>query len=221
MAFVNADFVKESTSTTGAGTLSLAGAESGFRTFAAGIGDGNTCLYTIQASDGSWESGVGTITDGSPDTLARTTLIASTTGSKLDLPAGTHYVFCAPSAEYYNQLEPAQLTLSNSGEAVVAGARIVRIKPGFSHQVMSVAISCDPSNKGSTTALYDINSVNLSTGASTSILTGQISLTSSSQTVAGTISGTVTGDATAEYDVDCDQTSTAENVVAHILFKRT
>lgn len=99
MALIHADFVEETTTTTGTGTLDLAGATTGHRTFVAAIGTSNTCIYAIASSDGYFESGVGTITDGTPDTLARTTLLSSSTGSKLDLPAGTHKVYCTFAAE--------------------------------------------------------------------------------------------------------------------------
>ena len=98
MALVHADFVRETTTTTGTGTLSLGGATTGCRTFVSAIGDGNTCYYAIETSTGQFESGIGTVTDASPDTVARTTLITSSTGAKLDLPAGTHTVYCAFSA---------------------------------------------------------------------------------------------------------------------------
>jgi hypothetical protein len=99
MSRVYADLVEETTATTGTGTLSLAGATTGNRTFVAGIGDGNECGYAIKSSTGQYEVGIGTITDGSPDTLSRDTLKASSTGSKLDLPSGTHTVYCTLIAE--------------------------------------------------------------------------------------------------------------------------
>ena len=97
MAFVIADRVQETTSTTGTGTITLNGALTGFQTFSNGIGDGNTTFYTI--SDGTnWEVGIGTYTS-SGNTLSRTTVLASsnvntyinvTTGSSVwcDYPAG-------------------------------------------------------------------------------------------------------------------------------------
>ena len=87
--YVNADLVLETTTTTGTGTLTLAGAASNYLTFSAVVGEGNTCSYTIQASNGQLETGVGTVVGS---TLERTTLVSSSTGSKLDLPAGTHQV---------------------------------------------------------------------------------------------------------------------------------
>ena len=46
MALVVADRVKESTTTTGTGTVNLAGAETGFQTFVAGVGNSNTTYYS-------------------------------------------------------------------------------------------------------------------------------------------------------------------------------
>jgi hypothetical protein len=95
MALVIKDRVKETTETDGTSDLSLAGAVAGFQTFVAAIGDGNTTYYAIEDADGSaWEVGIGTITDGSPDTLARTTILASSnSGSAISLTIGNHTVF--------------------------------------------------------------------------------------------------------------------------------
>ena len=96
MAFVLNDRVKETTTTTGTGTVNLAGAETGFESFVAGIGNSNTTYYAIvhQSLD-EFEVGLGTITDASPDTLARTTVISSSNSdSAVDFSAGTKDVFC-------------------------------------------------------------------------------------------------------------------------------
>ena len=70
MPFVIADRVQETTTSTGTGTITLAGAATGFQSFSA-IGDGNTTFYTIADQSGSnWEVGIGTYTS-SGTTLAR------------------------------------------------------------------------------------------------------------------------------------------------------
>jgi hypothetical protein len=93
MALVLKDRVKETTSTAGTGTLTLAGAASGFQSFAV-VGDGNTTYYAISdAATGAWEVGVGTYT-ASGTTLSRTTVLSSSNaGSLVDFAAGTKDVF--------------------------------------------------------------------------------------------------------------------------------
>ena len=99
MALVINDRVKETTATTGTGTLSLGGAVSGFETFVAAIGNSNTTYYAIVASNGDFEVGLGTVTDATPDTLARTTIISSSNSdSAVNFGAGTKEVFCTQPA---------------------------------------------------------------------------------------------------------------------------
>ena len=76
MALVVNDRVKETSTTTGTGTLSLLGAVSGFETFVAGIGNSNTTYYCIALQDGAeFEVGLGTLNSDST-TLTRTTVIS-------------------------------------------------------------------------------------------------------------------------------------------------
>ena len=100
MAFVLADRVKETTTTTGTGTVTLLGASTGYQSFSA-IGNGNTTYYTIAGQTGSeWEVGIGTYTS-SGTTLARTTVISSSnSGSLVNFSAGTKDVFVTYPAEY-------------------------------------------------------------------------------------------------------------------------
>ena len=93
MAFVLADRVQETTTTTGTGTVTLAGASTGFQSFAA-VGNGNTTFYTIADSSGSnWEIGIGTYTS-SGTTLSRDTVLSSSnSGSLVNFPVGTKNVF--------------------------------------------------------------------------------------------------------------------------------
>jgi len=96
MALVLNDRVKETTTTTGTSTVDLAGAETGFESFVAGIGNSNTCYYAIvhQTAD-EFEVGLGTVTDATPDTLSRTTIISSSNSdSAVNFSSGTKDVFC-------------------------------------------------------------------------------------------------------------------------------
>ena len=97
MALVLADRVQETTTTTGTGTVTLAGAVSGYQSFAT-IGNGNTTYYTI-TSGTDWEVGIGTYTS-SGTTLARTTILSSSAGgtTKISL-TGTSTVFVSLPSE--------------------------------------------------------------------------------------------------------------------------
>ena len=101
MALVINDRVKETSTTTGTGTFSLAGAETGFETFVAGVGDTNTTYYAI-SHDGTdeWEVGVGTVTDAATDTLSRDTIISSSNSdAAVNFTAGGKTVFCTLPAK--------------------------------------------------------------------------------------------------------------------------
>ena len=96
MALVLKDRVKETTTSTGTGTINLAGAASGFQTFVAGVGSTNTTYYAIEDANGTaWEVGLGTVTDASPDTLSRTIILDNSNGDTdpITLSTGTHTVF--------------------------------------------------------------------------------------------------------------------------------
>ena len=91
MALVVADRVQETTTTIGTGTITLAGAVSGFQSFAT-IGDANTTYYCV-TSGADWEVGIGTYTSAGT-TLARTTILASSAAGAAISLAGTSNVFC-------------------------------------------------------------------------------------------------------------------------------
>ena len=96
MALVVKDRVQETTTTTGTGTVTLAGAVTGFQTFSV-IGDGNTTYYAI-TSGNDWEVGLGTYT-ASGTTLSRDTILeSSNSGSAITL-SGTSNVFVTYPAE--------------------------------------------------------------------------------------------------------------------------
>jgi hypothetical protein len=94
MALVLADRVKETTTTTGTGDISLGGAETNFVAFGTALSDGDTTYYAIVDDvNADFEIGIGTYTSGT-DTLSRDTILDSTNaGSAVNLSAGTKVVF--------------------------------------------------------------------------------------------------------------------------------
>jgi hypothetical protein len=115
MPLVVKDRVKETTTTAGTGTITLAGAASGFQSFSA-IGDGNTTYYAIVGGT-QWEVGIGTYT-ASGTTLSRDTVLESSTGgAKVDFAAGTKDVFVTYPAEESVDQDTAQ-TLTNKTVSV-------------------------------------------------------------------------------------------------------
>ena len=101
MALVINDRVRETSTTSGTGTLNLAGAVTGFRTFVDGIGNSNTTYYAIfEEGTNLFETGIGTVTDATPDTLARDTVLSNSSGnsSKITFSGGTLSGFCTMPA---------------------------------------------------------------------------------------------------------------------------
>ena len=85
MALVIRDRVQETTTTSGTGTLTLNGAVPGFQSFTT-IGN-NTTFYTIYDNIAqAWEVGLGTVTTGSPNQLARTTVLSNSNGTTTAIP---------------------------------------------------------------------------------------------------------------------------------------
>ncbi len=124
MAFAIDDRVKETSTTTGTGTYDLAGAVAGFQTFVAGIGTGNTTWYA--ATDGTgWEIGIGTVTDATPDTLARTTILSSSNAdAAVNWGAGTKTITCSlpASRAFYDAGTAGQIPISSGSGGPITWA---------------------------------------------------------------------------------------------------
>ena len=152
MALVLNDRVKETSTTTGTGTLNLAGAVSGFQTFVAGIGNSNVTYYAIVNDSGTeFEIGIGTVTDASPDTLSRTTILeSSNSDSAVDFSAGTKTVFCTlPASKAV--FEDADGHVSVPHDLFVAGGLIDLKNDGGA--VSQIKFYCESSNAHSQTLI--------------------------------------------------------------------
>ena len=98
MALVIKDRVKETTTTTGTGTYTLAGAVSGFETFTANLSNSDTTYY-VCTDNTDFEVGLGTFTS-SGTTLARTTILASSNSNNaVNWSSGTRTIFMTYPAD--------------------------------------------------------------------------------------------------------------------------
>lgn len=99
MALVLKDRVKETSTTAGTGTLTLAGAVAGYQSFSV-IGNSNTTYYAIvDGTANTWEIGIGTYTS-SGTTLSRDTILESSSGgSAVSFASNSKDVFVTYPAE--------------------------------------------------------------------------------------------------------------------------
>ena len=118
MALVLKDRIKETTTTTGTGTYTLAGAVTGFEAFSQ-IGNGNTTYYAC--TDGTdFEIGIGTYT-ASGTTLARTTILqSSNSDSAVNWTSGTRTIFCTLPAEKMSFLDASGNLVAANASALTA-----------------------------------------------------------------------------------------------------
>ena len=86
------DRVVETTTTTGTGTITLAGAVASYQAFQTAFAVGTRVYYTIYGGT-DWEVGSGVLATST--TLSRDLVLASSNaGALVSLAAGTHTVFC-------------------------------------------------------------------------------------------------------------------------------
>lgn len=170
MAFVVADRVRETSTTTGTGTLTLAGAVIGYQSFSSAIGNSNTTYYAISNPGvNEWEVGIGTVGAG---TLARTTVLASSTGTSLvDFTAGSKDVFVTYPAEGAVFADNA-ITLTNK---TISGANNTLSNIG---------------NSSLSNSSVTVGSTNIALGGTATTLAGLTSVT------ATTFNGALSGNAT-------------------------
>ena len=121
MALKIADRVRETTTTTGTGTINLGGAVTNFETFAANLSNSDTTYYAIvDNTNGDFEVGLGTFATGSPNTLARTTPISSSnSNSAVNFGAGTKDVFITTPASKMAFLNASGSLISSGGTSLM------------------------------------------------------------------------------------------------------
>jgi len=108
MAFITADRVKDTSTTTGTGNITVSGsAPFGYRTFSTVLSVSDTFYYCIQGqATAEWEVGLGTYV--SSNQFARTTVLASSaSGSAVSFSSGTKNVFITLPANKTLQLDAA------------------------------------------------------------------------------------------------------------------
>lgn len=113
---VLADRVKDSSTTTGTGSLTLSGtAPTGYQDFNAAVGVGPSFYYCISSSGSAeWEVGIGYLSAST--TLVRDTILSSSnSGSVVNLSSGTKDVYIVSPALVFNQefLGGASIQISN------------------------------------------------------------------------------------------------------------
>lgn len=170
MAFVVADRVRETSPTTGTGAFTLSGAVIGYQSFGSAIGSGNSTYYVISNPGvNEWEVGIGTVGAG---TLARTTVLASSTGTSLvSFTAGTKDVFVTYPAEV----------------AVFAGNAVTLTNKTISGSDNTLS---NIGNGSLTNSSLTIGTTNIALGATSLTLAGLTSVT------ATTFNGALSGNAT-------------------------
>lgn len=162
MAHISADRVKETTTTTGTGAVTLAGAVTGFQAFSAVMANADTCWYCI-AGGSEWEIGLGTWNTGG--TLTRTTILQSSNAdAAVNFSAGSKDVFItAPADKAMVQDNLGGETQIMDGQTPIAAARFFYNAVGSYNGYLQHAIQ----NKSSGTSASTDYIVTTNTGSDT------------------------------------------------------
>ena len=224
MALVLADRVQDLTTTTGTGTVTLAGTPpAGYQSFGAAIGNGNTTYYVINGGS-EWEVGIGTYISASTALSRDTVLSSSNSGSLVDFSAGTKTVFVTyPAEKSVNQDAAGNVNISITGNAATA-TRATNLYDGaagsipyqtaantttFLAAASGVLVGGSTPSFSTTTTLTGTNFTGIPNAAlsnnAVTIGTTAISLGATSLTLAGLTSVTLTQDPTLDLQAATKQ----------------
>lgn len=183
MTFLLKDRVRETTTTTGTGAFALGGAVAGHRAFNSVLSNLDTTWYACVLPGGAWEVGLGTWVTG--NSLQRTTLIDSSTGSAINFAAGTKDIFMAIPASKAdarnNSFESGTLMLFQQTAAPVYWTKQV------THNDKALRVVSGTASSGGANAFSTVMAQ--TTVGNTSLSTAQLAAhthgVSSTRTVAG------------------------------------
>jgi hypothetical protein len=186
MAFITADRVKDTSTTTGTGNITISGsAPFGYRTFSTVLSVGDTFYYAIQGqSTAEWEIGVGTY--ASTNQFARTTVLASSaSGSAVSFSSGTKNVFITLAAARTLQLGPSDTPTAGS-VPYGTGSTLAYTAAGTSGQFLKSNGSGAPTWV-TAAGTGTVTSVDVSGGTTGLTASGGPVTTSGTITIAGTL----------------------------------
>lgn len=118
MTFKVQDFVKETSSFTGTGDILCGGAVSGYVAFSSYLSDTYTTIYTV-ALGTQWETGIGIYNSGA-NSITRSKLLSSSTGSAVSFSAGTKTVICGFASQLYANVQINDGTFSSGTQTIDA-----------------------------------------------------------------------------------------------------
>lgn len=125
MAHITADRIKQTSTSTGTGSIVLTGSLTGFRNFSSVLAVNDTFWYAIASAPGSeWEVGLGTYT--SADTFTRTTVLSSSNaGAVVTFSAGSKEVFITAAAGKFLQSNAAGSYGSFTADTITANNTVI------------------------------------------------------------------------------------------------
>jgi hypothetical protein len=186
MAFITADRVKDTSTTTGTGNITVSGsAPFGYRTFSTVLSVSDTFYYCIQGqSTSEWEVGLGTYV--SSNQFARTTILASSASSSaVSFSSGTKNVFITLPANKTLQFDVGGSPTAG-GILYGTGSMLAYSAAGTAGQAL-VSGGTGAPTWSTITGLGTVTSINVSGGSTGLTYSGGPVTSSGTITMAGTL----------------------------------